>query len=291
MTTLTADTTGKAVAGGADAAVRRVLVAAERTAAWDEVMRVLRAEGIECEPVADQATPAEVAAELQRGPTVLIVDLARLPGRGTSLVTTCRQAAPTSPVVVVATNPSIELARRLRLSGVFYLALDPVGSDEMRSVVLNAFECLARHRADTSTYRDRYRVLIVDDDADFVASVTALLESQGYEVAAARGAREAIEKVRAEPPDLIVLDIMMEYDSAGYEVNQAIKFGDGFECARHVPILMVSSIQMDPATRFRTAGELDMITPDGYLTKPLDIAQFLQTVKHLLGERPGPALG
>jgi two-component system alkaline phosphatase synthesis response regulator PhoP len=128
----------------------------------------------------------------------------------------------------------------------------------------------------------------VDDDADFVTSVSALLESQGYAVAAARSAKEAIEKVRADPPDLMVLDIMMEYDSAGYEVNQAVKFGAGLECARHIPILMVSSIQIDPVTRFSTAGELDMITPDGYLTKPIDIAQFLETVKGLLGEQPEP---
>jgi CheY-like chemotaxis protein len=262
------------------------LIAADRTAAWDEVTHALQAAGFECEGVADAAAPAEVVTQLLRGGTVLIVDLAHLPSGSTTLVTTCRRLAREAPVVVVAPNPSIELARRLRASGVFYLALAPVTADEMRSAVVNAFDCLERHRAATSSLRAKSRVLVVDDDADFVTSVSALLESQGYEVSAARSAREAIEMVRAHPPDLIVLDIMMEYDSSGYEVNQAVKFREGFECARHVPVLMVSSIQMDPVERFRAAGELDMITPDGYMTKPVDIPRFLETVKGLLGERP-----
>jgi CheY-like chemotaxis protein len=87
----------------------------------------------------------------------------------------------------------------------------------------------------------------------------------------------------ADVPDLIVLDIMMENDWAGYEVNQRVKFASGFECIRHVPILMVSSIPVDPATRFSRAGEVDMITPDAYLTKPLDIPAFLAQIQVLLG--------
>jgi CheY-like chemotaxis protein len=96
---------------------------------------------------------------------------------------------------------------------------------------------------------------------------------------------EGLARTAGEPPDLIVLDIMMENEWAGYEVNQQIKFGNGFECIRHVPILMVSSIPVDPVSRFSRAGEVDMITPDVYLTKPLDIPRFLAAVRALLGER------
>jgi DNA-binding response OmpR family regulator len=125
-------------------------------------------------------------------------------------------------------------------------------------------------------------ILIVDDDADFRDSVTVVLESQGYKVEGAASAKEALASIAAAVPDLVVLDIMMECDSSGYEVNQAIKFREEFQLARDVPILMVSSIPLDPATRFDRAAEVEMITPDYYMTKPLNFKAFLEQVKILL---------
>ena len=65
-------------------------------------------------------------------------------------------------------------------------------------------------------------------------------------------------------------------------MNQAIKFGSGSAGAGHVPIVMVSSVSIDPTERFKWAGEVGMVTPDEYLTKPLDIPRFLSTLKSLL---------
>lgn len=275
---------------GSSAEARRVLIAAAHTPAWDDVVSTMQAQGMECAWVPATTAPVSVAADLQRCQTLLIVDLAPDPVRGIALVTTCRQIARRSPVVVVADNPSLEFARRIRQSGVFYLAVHPVTGDEMCTVAGNAFECLARHRSASSLSRDKRHVLVVDDDADFVASISRLLESQGYAVAKAHNGHEALEKLRSEPPDLIVLDVMMEFDSSGYEVNQAVKFGAGFECFRHVPVLMVSSIQIDPATRFKMAGEVEMATPDVYMTKPIDIAEFLETVRALTGDVLDPSM-
>ena len=135
-----------------------------------------------------------------------------------------------------------------------------------------------------STDRATRRILLVDDDADFTLSTTTLLESQGYIVSTARSAKEGLEKVLTDSPDLIVLDVMMEHESAGYQLNQALKFGPEFESFRRVPILMVSSIPIDPARRFQMAGEVEMVTPNSYLTKPVDIAAFLSEIRALLGE-------
>ena len=134
-----------------------------------------------------------------------------------------------------------------------------------------------------SAPRGRATILLVDDDDDFCASTTALLEAEGYAVARAKSGREALAKVGGTPPpDLVVLDIMMENMWAGYEVNQAIKFGSASPGSVRVPIVMVSSVSIDPSERFRWAGEVGMVTPDEYLTKPLDIPRFLRTVKSLL---------
>ncbi len=268
---------------------RRVVVIAPSTPSWDATIDALRTqcERARFESLPPPVTPEQITARLRPDESeavVAVVDLCTDVVRGMNTVAACRHLAPLVPVIVVAVNPTQELARRIRLSGVFYLALDPLDADEMRNALQSAFGCVARSRSRSSTCRDRQRVLLIDDDKDFLASTTALLESQGYCVSTATSGKAALARMTEDVPDLIVLDIIMENDWAGYEVNQRVKFASGFECIRHVPILMVSSIPVDPATRFSRAGEVDMITPDAYLTKPLDIPAFLAQVRSLLGQ-------
>jgi CheY-like chemotaxis protein len=122
------------------------------------------------------------------------------------------------------------------------------------------------------------KILLIDDDKDFRASVKSLLENDGYAVFEADSGREGLRKVVECKPDVIVLDIMMECDVEGYGVNQAIKYQDLYAEYRNIPIVMTSSIELTPDERFPMAGELDMIRPDFYLTKPLDIPKFLDIV-------------
>jgi CheY-like chemotaxis protein len=123
------------------------------------------------------------------------------------------------------------------------------------------------------------KILVIDDDQDFRASVRSLLESHGFMVLEAESGKEGLRSVVEQTPDIIVLDIMMECDSEGYGVNQAIKYQDAYANFRNIPIVMTSSIDLSPDERFPMAGDLDMIRPDFYLTKPLDIAKFLEVVR------------
>lgn len=130
------------------------------------------------------------------------------------------------------------------------------------------------------------RVLVIDDDEDFRNSVTAVLETEGYSVAAASSGRDGLRQLQEVRPDLVILDVMMENASEGYGVNQAIKFQPQFREFQGVPILMVSSIQETPDEVFSRATEVDMVRPDRYLTKPLDIPRFLATVRRLAPAAP-----
>jgi len=123
------------------------------------------------------------------------------------------------------------------------------------------------------------KILVIDDDQDFRASLRSLLESHGYMVLEADSGREGLRKVVEQTPDIIVLDIVMECDSEGYGVNQAIKYQDAYADYRNIPIVMTSSIDLSPDERFPMAGDLDMIRPDFYLTKPLDIPKFLEVLR------------
>ena len=128
------------------------------------------------------------------------------------------------------------------------------------------------------------RILIIDDDEDYRVSTRALLEGEGYEVLEASSGRDGLESARGQRPDLIVLDIMMESPVEGYSVIQALKFRDDYRDLAPIPVVMVSSVKQDPATLFPMAGEVDMITPDAYFTKPLDLPNFLQCVRRMLGD-------
>jgi len=129
------------------------------------------------------------------------------------------------------------------------------------------------------------RILIIDDDPDFKASVRSLLESRGCLVFEADSGREGLEKLPECKPDLILLDVMMESSSEGYGVNQAIKWREEFAAYRNIPVVMVSSIQQEPDEMFPMAGELEMIRPDFYVRKPLDIPAFLASLDRVLPGR------
>jgi len=131
---------------------------------------------------------------------------------------------------------------------------------------------------------DKSKILIIDDDEDYLTSTRALLEGEGYDVSVAISGHEGLDAARTDKPDLIVLDIMMESPVEGYTVIQALKYRDEFGDVAQIPVVMVSAVQEDPASRFPMAGEVPMITPDAYFTKPLDIPRFLKCVRQMLGE-------
>ncbi len=128
----------------------------------------------------------------------------------------------------------------------------------------------------------RRRILLIDDDADYRTSIRALLEGEGYDVLEASSGIEGLAATRKHRPDLIVLDVMMESLDTGYSVNQAIKFVPEYRELGPIPVLMVSSVELDPATLFGWMGDAGRITPDAYMTKPLDVPAFLAKVADLL---------
>jgi CheY-like chemotaxis protein len=119
-------------------------------------------------------------------------------------------------------------------------------------------------------------VLVIDDDADFQVSVRSLLEAEGYAVVAGTSGREGLRRLLDVRPDVVLLDVMMESTTEGYGVSELIKHGEEYAAVRDVPILMVSSIQESPDERFPRSPDVDMIRPDRYITKPLDIPRFLE---------------
>ena len=125
----------------------------------------------------------------------------------------------------------------------------------------------------------RKKVLLVDDDADFVRMHKAVLENNGYTVVTACNGEECLEKAHAEKPDLIVLDVMMANVSDGFNVSNVLR---NSEHTKDIPILMVTSVAEKYPFRFEPD---DVWLPvDAFLEKPVAPEILLQKVRAWLGE-------
>jgi two-component system alkaline phosphatase synthesis response regulator PhoP len=126
---------------------------------------------------------------------------------------------------------------------------------------------------------DKKRILLVDDDPDFVEAVRAVLESAQYNVEVAYDGDECMEKVGAALPDLIVLDVMMP-GKDGYEVCAELK---GDDKTMDVPVILLTAVASRVSTSKYT-HEMGMSTQaDDYIPKPVQPAELLQRVKDQLG--------
>jgi two-component system OmpR family response regulator len=113
------------------------------------------------------------------------------------------------------------------------------------------------------------RILVVDDDRALTELLEMLLADAGYRVSIARNGRDAIAMAVADPPDLIVLDILMP-DMDGWETSDHLL---SHERTAKIPILFLTArVAPDDQLRGWYRGCFD------YLTKPFDIQELLEKV-------------
>ncbi len=121
------------------------------------------------------------------------------------------------------------------------------------------------------------KILVVDDDPDFVEVMRLTLEPHSYEVVSAASGDEGLAKVRSERPDLVILDVIMSSVLDGLNMSQRMQQNPEH---RKIPILMVTSIaNTDYAALFPTD---EYISIDGFLSKPVAPDLLLQRVGELL---------
>jgi DNA-binding response OmpR family regulator len=116
------------------------------------------------------------------------------------------------------------------------------------------------------------QILVVDDNAMNVKLLSALLEGNGFAVSTAAGGVEALEKIQANKPDLVLLDVMMP-DISGYTVCQRLRAD---EATSLLPIIMVTAL--DDLERVKAIE----MGADDFLCKPINQAELFARVKSLL---------
>ena len=124
------------------------------------------------------------------------------------------------------------------------------------------------------------KILIVDDDPDITRAIQVILESKGYSICASNCKREGRKKLEEFRPDLIILDVMMDSMSDGFDLSLEIKNIPGFE---KTPILLYTGIDSKTGVNFKSAiGNTEQIKADGYLEKPASPQALLAEIERLL---------
>jgi CheY-like chemotaxis protein len=121
------------------------------------------------------------------------------------------------------------------------------------------------------------KILVVDDDPDFVEFTRIVLEREGHTIVSAAGGGEALDKIVEDTPDLIVLDVIMDTVLDGLSVSQELGEHEEY---RQIPIVMITSIaNTDYAELFPTDEYVHLNT---FLTKPVAPERLVKEVNRLL---------
>ncbi len=175
--------------------------------------------------IAQLARPRVVAVDLDRagrsepGASTgldLVRELARDPGDD-------RQAEKSSLVVAISTDTAEQRAAMQAGAGLF------VAKPVDRAELLRGIE--------RATGRTRARVLVVDDDADALALVVAMIEQSGYEISTASSGGAAMDELARELPDLIILDLMLP-GMDGFEIVHRLSLSPAW---RGIPVILLTA--------------------------------------------------
>jgi CheY-like chemotaxis protein len=127
------------------------------------------------------------------------------------------------------------------------------------------------------------KILIIDDDPDIVLAVRMSLEEAGHSVIDALGGKEGLELIKAERPDLVILDVMMETHTEGFQLALKLRNPDpSSEYAEFskIPILMLTAIHSTTPLRFEP--DIDYLPVELFVDKPIDPDDLVRKVDWIL---------
>jgi len=116
------------------------------------------------------------------------------------------------------------------------------------------------------------RILAVDDDKDILEVLQYILEDSGYEVETLTNGQYLLDKIKQNPPDLILLDIMLG-NLDGRDLCRKVKTGKE---TRDIPVILISASH-DVSQSINQIG-----APDGFIAKPFDIDDLLGSINRQL---------
>jgi len=124
------------------------------------------------------------------------------------------------------------------------------------------------------------KIIIIDDDPDIIESMQIVLEKEGYIVDSAPNGQDGLAKIRADKPNLILLDVMMTSKDEGFQVSYEIK---GDPDLKDIPVVMITSVSQVTGFEFDKEKDGAFIPVDDFVEKPVKPKQLLDIVRKNLG--------
>jgi len=177
-------------------------------------------------------------------------------------------------IVFTAPQNTRSLEAQVRALDVFYYYISSGDSADLVEAVKDAIGAPSHERTGHPP-----KVLIVDDDPDFHAILRTVLEPAGYSIVSAYSEREGLEAARREKPDIILLDIIMQSSTDGFEFCREAKRDPRI---KHTPILGISAIEKVIGVHYTPDFDPDLFPVDGYLSKPVSPEKLFAELKRLI---------
>ena len=129
--------------------------------------------------------------------------------------------------------------------------------------------------------RTSRHILCIEDEPEMIDLIRLILGRRGFEVVGAAGGKEGLEKVRQQPPDLILLDLMMP-DMDGWEVYQQMKADEN---TRSIPVIVITA----KAQSIDKVLGLHVAKVEDYIAKPFSPQDLLNSVEKVLNAKKSAA--
>jgi CheY-like chemotaxis protein len=123
-------------------------------------------------------------------------------------------------------------------------------------------------------------VLVVDDDPDILEALSEILEAEGFEIRRARNGKEALDRLEPDPPQLILLDLMMPVMD-GWEFAQRMRQRPS---VAGIPLIVLSADR-------NVGSKATDIGAVGHLAKPFELNDLLEMVRRSLGQTQASSAG
>jgi CheY-like chemotaxis protein len=123
------------------------------------------------------------------------------------------------------------------------------------------------------------KIVMIDDNPDFLFTMETFLKKNGFEVHTAEDGQKGLESIRKERPDLVLLDIMMETLFSGFEVCKAVRSDDDL---KYMPIIGISAMGEELDINYSQWPDYEYFRPDAFLDKPIDKQRLLQLIPEVI---------
>ncbi len=132
------------------------------------------------------------------------------------------------------------------------------------------------------------KIIIVDDDRDYADAMRLVLENSCFDVRHALNIRQARDMITGDRPDLIIMDVMMEKHTDGFDFCSELKQDPSLSS---IPVIIITSVTQMTGFKFSPETDGDYCLADDYAAKPIAMADLLSRIEKLLAANPEQRTG